>query len=204
MAFFRLTLANEEMPTVRGDGLLLRAPRAEDFEAWADLRERSREFLRPWEPIWPIDDLTRAAFRRRIRRYQREIQEDTAYPFFVFREADSTLVGGLTLGMVRRGVSQAATLGYWMGAPHAGRGMMTSAVRLATNHAFENLRLRRIEAACVPGNTPSRRLLERVGFLREGYAREYLCINGTWQDHLLYALLRMDVRPERRADTPSP
>jgi [ribosomal protein S5]-alanine N-acetyltransferase len=204
MAFFRLTLANEEMPTVRGDGLLLRAPRAEDFEAWADLRERSREFLRPWEPIWPIDDLTRAAFRRRIRRYQREIQEDTAYPFFVFREADSTLVGGLTLGMVRRGVSQAATLGYWMGAPHAGRGMMTSAVRLATNHAFENLRLRRIEAACVPGNTPSRRLLERVGFLREGYAREYLCINGTWQDHLLYALLRTDVRPERRADTPSP
>lgn len=204
MAFFRLTLASEELPSVRGHGLLLRAPRAEDYEAWADLRERSRDFLRPWEPIWPVDDLTRAAYRRRIRRYQREIQEDTAYPFFVFREADSTLVGGLTLGMVRRGVSQAATLGYWMGAPHAGKGLMTGAVRLATGYAFENLRLRRIEAACVPGNTPSRRLLERVGFLREGYAREYLCINGIWQDHLLYALLRADRRPEGRSDTPSP
>ena len=137
-------------------------------------------------------------------RYQREIQEDTAYPFFVFREADSVLVGGLTLGMVRRGVSQAATLGYWMGAPYAGKGLMTSAVGTAAGYAFDQLRLRRIEAACVPGNAPSRRLLEKVGFLREGYAREYLCINGVWQDHLLYALLRSDFRLERRADTRLP
>jgi ribosomal-protein-alanine N-acetyltransferase len=204
VAFFRLTLASEETPLVRGGGLLLRPPRQEDFEEWADLRERSRDFLKPWEPIWPADDLTRGAFRRRIRRYQREIQEDTAYPFFVFREADSTLIGGLTLGMVRRGVSQAATLGYWMGAPHAGKGLMTSAVRTAAGYAFDQLRLRRIEAACVPGNAPSRRLLEKVGFLREGYAREYLCINGVWQDHLLYALLRSDFRLERRTDTRLP
>lgn len=204
MAFFRLTLASEETPIVRGQGLLLRPPRQEDYDAWAELRERSRDFLKPWEPIWPADDLTRAAFRRRIRRYQREIQEDSAYPFFVIREADQTLLGGLTLGMVRRGVSQAATLGYWMGAPHAGRGIMTGAVRLVCGYAFDNLRLRRIEAACVPSNAPSKRLLEKVGFLREGYAREYLCINGIWQDHLLYGLLRGDLRPERRPDTRSP
>jgi ribosomal-protein-alanine N-acetyltransferase len=203
MAFFRLTLASEEMPVIRGGGLMLRPPRLEDFEAWADLRDRSRDFLRPWEPIWPVDDLTRGAFRRRIRRYQREVQEDTAYPFFIFLEKDATLVGGLTLGMVRRGVSQAATLGYWMGAPHAGRGLMTAAVRSTCAYAFDSLRLRRLEAACVPGNTPSRRLLERVGFLREGHAREYLCINGVWQDHLLYALLRNDLRTGR-PDTPSP
>ena len=67
---------SEETPLVRGEGLTLRPPRQEDFEEWAELRERSRDFLRPWEPIWPVDDLTRGAFRRRIRRYQREIQED--------------------------------------------------------------------------------------------------------------------------------
>ena len=67
-------------------------------------------------------------------------------------------------------------------------------MRAAAGYAFESLRLRRIEAACVPGNAPSQRLLEKVGFQREGYARQYLCINGIWQDHLLYALLRDDFR----------
>jgi ribosomal-protein-alanine N-acetyltransferase len=204
MAFFRLGLGQEETPVVRGGGLMLRPPRLEDYEAWSSLRDSSRDFLRPWEPIWPVDDLTRSAYRRRIRRYQQEIQDDSAYPFFIFREGDLALVGGLTLGMVRRGVSQAATLGYWMGAPFAGQGLMTQAVRNVAAYAFDNLRLRRLEAACVPANMPSKRLLERVGFLREGYAREYLCINGVWQDHLLYALLRADARLESASDTRSP
>lgn len=198
MAFFRLSVQADETPVVRGKGFTLRPPRPEDHAAWAQLREASRDFLRPWEPIWPSDDLTRAAFRRRVRRYLHEIEEDQAYPFFLFQE-DGTLLGGLTLGMVRRGVAQAATLGYWMGAPHAGKGHMTRAVRAAAGYAFETLRLRRIEAACVPNNMPSIRLLEKVGFRREGYARQYLCINGVWQDHLLYALLRDD-----RYDTGSP
>jgi [ribosomal protein S5]-alanine N-acetyltransferase len=199
MAFFRLSTPVEDVSVIRGRDLVLRAPRLEDYEAWAGLRERSRDFLRPWEPIWPADDLTRPAFRRRMKRYQREVQEDQAYPFFVFREADGELLGGLTLGMVRRGVSQAATLGYWMGAEHAGRGTMTAAVRLAMSYAFETLRLRRIEAACVPTNAASRRVLERVGFRQEGYARQYLCINGTWQDHVLYALLRSEFRFDIRS-----
>ncbi|MCP8939234.1 GNAT family N-acetyltransferase [Alsobacter sp. SYSU M60028] len=200
MAFFRLSLAADESPLVRGRGFYLRPPRPDDYVAWARLRQASYEFLKPWEPIWPADDLTRAAYRRRIRRYQREIEEDLAYPFFLFREPDDELMGGLTLGMVRRGVAQAATLGYWMGAPFAGRGHMGRAVRAAAGYGFDNLRLRRIEAACVPHNAPSMRLLERVGFRREGLARQYLCINGVWQDHVLYALLRDDFR----ADTGSP
>ncbi|MHB2166981.1 GNAT family N-acetyltransferase [Alsobacter sp. R-9] len=199
MAFFRLTSPSDETPMVRGRGFFLRPPRSDDHSAWAHLREESREFLRPWEPIWPSDDLTRSAFRRRVRRYQHEIDEDQAYPFFLFLE-DGTLIGGLTLGMVRRGVAQAATLGYWMGAPYAGKGHMTRAVRAAAGYAFDTLRLRRLEAACVPINAASTRLLEKVGFRREGYARQYLCINGVWQDHLLYALLRDDFR----FDTGSP
>lgn len=200
MAFFRLPIAAEEPPGIRGKGLALRPPRLEDFDAWAALREASRDFLKPWEPVWPSDDLTKPAFRRRLKRYAREIEDDSAYPFFLFREADGALLGGLTLGMVRRGVSQAATLGYWMGQPHAGAGAMTTGVRLACTYAFETLRLRRIEAACVPYNIASTRVLEKVGFQREGYARQYLCIDGLWQDHLLFALLRA----EFAADTPSP
>ena len=94
--------------------VLLRLPDMGDFEAWAALREQSRRFLAPWEPAWPLDDLTRPAFRRRI------------------------------------------------------------------------------EAACLPHNAVSVGLLERVGFTREGLARQYLCINGTWMDHVLYAFVQGD------------
>ena len=102
---------------------------------------------------------------------------------------DDQLLGGLTLAFVRRGVTQTATLGYWMGAPHAGKGRMTRAVAVATRYGFATLRLHRIEAACLPQNIASMTLLERNGFQREGLARAYLRINGAWRDHVLYALL---------------
>jgi len=195
MALFRFSVAADNTPVLRTTGMLLRPPRIDDFEAWARLRDTSRAFLAPWEPIWPADDLTRGAFRRRLKRYAQEMQDDAAYPLFLFRESDGALLGGLTLGQVRRGVSQTATLGYWIGAPFAGRGYMSTGVRAAMGYAFDELRLRRVEAACLPHNDASIRLLDRVGFKREGYARKYLCINGSWQDHLLFALLREDFLP---------
>lgn len=197
MALFRLGPGSDSVNFVRGDGVYLRPPEMRDYEAWAGLRERSRAFLTPWEPTWPGDDLTRAAFRRRLRRHAQEIENDESYAFLVFREADNILVGGLTLGQVRRGVAQAATLGYWMGVPYAGKGWMSQSVRAATGFAFTVLRLHRIEAACLPHNEASVRLLERIGFQREGMARAYLRINGVWQDHLLYALLETDPPPLR-------
>jgi ribosomal-protein-alanine N-acetyltransferase len=195
MAFFRTVSFTEPVPSISGDGILLRAPQPADFAEWADLREISRAFLAPWEPTWPADDLTRAAFRRRLRRYAEDQRADLAYPFFLFRQHDNVLVGGLTLGNIRRGVAQAGSLGYWMGAPHARQGYMTAAVRALAGFAFATLRLHRIEAACIPANAASIRLLEKTGFAREGYAREYLCINGVWQDHLLYARLSSDPAP---------
>ena len=192
MAFFRTVSFNEPLPSMSGDGVLLRAPLPSDFTEWAELREASRAFLVPWEPTWPADDLTRGAFRRRLRRYAEDQRADLAYPFFLFRERDHALIGGLTLGNIRRGVAQAGSLGYWMGAAHARQGYMTAAVRALVGFAFTTLRLHRIEAACIPANAASIRLLEKTGFSREGYAREYLCINGIWQDHLLYARLKGD------------
>jgi ribosomal-protein-alanine N-acetyltransferase len=153
------------------------------------LREASREFLVPWEPTWPSDDLTRAAFRRRVRRYAEDLRTDQGYAFLILRTTDGALLGGLTLANIRRGVAQAASLGYWMGLRFARHGYMTAAVRAIIPFAFASLRLHRLEAACIPSNVASIRLLEKTGFGREGYAREYLCINGAWQDHLLYARL---------------
>ena len=183
------------MPSIRGDGLILRPPIMDDFPAWAGLREASRSFLTPWEPIWPRDDLTRASFRRRVSRYGEDIRADANYPFFIFDAQHGTLLGGLTFGNVRRGVAQIATLGYWMGERHAGRGIMTRAVRVGLDYAYGPMSLRRIEAGCVPHNQASINVLEANGFQREGYAREYLCIAGVWEDHILYARLKGDPYP---------
>jgi [ribosomal protein S5]-alanine N-acetyltransferase len=173
-------------PIVRGDGVMLRPPRAGDHETWAALRLESRAYLQPWEPTWPEDDLTRAAFRRRLSIYGREMEAGNAWPFFIFREADHELLGAITLSNVRRGVAETGTLGYWIGRCFAGQGHATAAVRTMVRYAFEELRLHRVEAACVPGNAASRRVLEKVGFELEGQARAYLKINGAWADHLLF------------------
>jgi [ribosomal protein S5]-alanine N-acetyltransferase len=179
-------------PVLDGDGLYLRYPEMPDFMAWAELRAESREFLTPWEPVWAPDELSRAGFRRRIRRYQREIRTDAAYPFFLFRKGDNVLIGGCTISQVRRGVAQSAALGYWVGARHARRGHMLAAIRVVLPFAFEVLHLHRLEAACVPENEASRALLAKMGFREEGRARRYLQINGEWRDHILYALLEGD------------
>lgn len=192
MVFLRSVTPAEIGPVVQGDGVMLRVPQMSDFEEWAALRAASRAFLIPWEPTWPADDLTRSAFRRRIRRYWRDVREDVSYPFFVFRAHDDALLGGLTLSNVRRGVAQTAALGYWLGQPFSRRGYMTAAVDAVLPFAFNTLGLHRVEAACLPTNGPSIRLLRRCGFAEEGYARHYLKINGEWRDHLLFAILADD------------
>jgi ribosomal-protein-alanine N-acetyltransferase len=189
MALFRLAKPTDPQPALRGDGVILRPAVPSDYSAWARLREQSRAFLTPWEPTWPEDDLTRAAFRRRLRRQAEDMARDESFAFLIFDATSEELLGGLTLGGIRRGVAQAATLGYWMGARHAGRGHMTRAVAAAARFGFATLRLHRIEAACIPDNAPSIALLERNGFRREGLARAYLKINDAWRDHVLLALV---------------
>src|SRR6185312_16872834 len=169
MALFRTLSTPDPFPPVTGDGIILRVPQMSNHAAWAELRENSRKFLTPWEPIWPVDDLTRPAFRQRLRRYAEDVRTDQAYPFFLFRSEDGALVGGLALANIRRGVAQAGSLGYWVGAPYSRRGYMTAAVRALIPAAFELLRLHRLEAACIPTNIASIRLLEKTGFRREGY-----------------------------------
>jgi ribosomal-protein-alanine N-acetyltransferase len=192
MAFFRTVSFNEPMPAIAGAGVNLRVPQNGDHAEWAALREASRAFLTPWEPTWPADDLTRGAYRRRLKRYADDQRSDLAYAFLIFRNDDNAMVGGLTLANIRRGVAQAGSIGYWIGAPFARQGYMTAAVRALIPFCFRTLRLHRLEAACIPDNAASISLLEKTGFTREGYARGYLCINAVWQDHLLFARLQDD------------
>ncbi len=188
MAFLRSVNPLDTGPILHAGQVYLRTPQMSDFHEWVELRALSREFLTPWEPTWPRDDLTKGSFRRRLRRYVKDIREDLAYPFFIFDSDNGNIVGGLTLSNVRRGVAQSCSLGYWIGAPYARCGHMTAAARAVTPYVFRTLQLHRIEAACLPSNDASVGLLKKCRFRQEGYAHRYLRINGQWQDHLLFGL----------------
>jgi len=191
--FPRLFSTRTDALRLTGDTVFLRSPERGDYEDWTALRARSRDFLSPWEPTWPPDALSRASFRARIARYGEDWRGDQGYNFFIFRP-DETIVGGIGLSNVRRGVAETASLGYWIGLPHARQRYMSAALPLVLDFSFNRLRLHRVEAACLPTNVPSRALLVRTGFTEEGYARRYLLIDGKWQDHLLFAILREDWR----------
>ncbi len=177
---------------LRRDRVYLRYPVQRDWREWSALRADSQAFLAPWEPTWAYDALSRGAFRRRLKMYRTEMRQGVTYSFLIFRAADDALLGGITLSNLRRGVAQTATLGYWIGAAHARQGYVTEALGAVLEFAFQRLGLHRVEAACLPGNEASRRLLLKCGFQEEGYAREYLRINGRWQDHQLFSILRGD------------
>ena len=191
-------IAPESGLRVEGERISLRQPRAVDYAEWRELRAVSRSFLQPWEPTWPADDLGRGAFRRRLTAYARDREAGAAYPFFVFRQEDGALTGGITLSNVRRGVAQMGSVGYWCGRPYARHGHTISAVRALSDFAFRTLGRHRLEAACIPENAPSRSLLWRAGFVEAGFAKAYLRVNGVWRDHVLFGL----VSPFKRPDGP--
>jgi ribosomal-protein-alanine N-acetyltransferase len=197
MAFMRgLTFPGGQQPVIRGRRIYLRYPRMADYASWAQLRGDSREFLRPWEPMWSDDELSKAAFRRRLKRYHHDARRDQAYAFLVFRQDDDVLTGGVTLSNVRRGVVQTCAMGYWSGQLFARHGYTFEAVAVMVPFIFETLGLHRIEAACLPENAASRSLLAKAGFREEGLALRYLQINGEWRDHVLFGLLEDEPWPK--------
>lgn len=176
-----------------GQSLYLRFPRLGDYRAWADLRQESRDFLQPWEPKWRPDELSGSAYRARINRYEQEFDSGQSIALFIFQRGTDALLGGITIGLIRRGVAQSCMIGYWMGEKHAGKGHMARTLELVIPYIFGPLELHRIEAACIAENMRSISLLEKAGFRQEGCLREYLKINGHWRDHLMFSLLTSDV-----------
>jgi len=171
-----------------GPRLMLRLPDIEDWKMWHSLRELSRGYLEPWEPKWPTHALTYGTYSSLLRRYWRDWRSGRAYAFSIFKndEDHPVLIGGVTLGEIHYAAAQKGTVGYWIGKPYAGQGYMTEALGLVCDFAFQELKLQRIEAGCLPGNDASKTVLRRCGFEQEGYAKAYLQINGRREDHLLW------------------
>ena len=174
--------------------MTLRPPVHTDFRAWVALRRDSAGFLQKWEPTWAADHLTRKGFTNRVYWAQRSVASASALPLFLIRRQDQVLLGAITLDHIRRGPSQSGTLGYWVGQPHVRQGYMSEALKGVVEHAFGEMDLSRLEAACLPENAASRGVLESAGFKYEGVAQSYLQINGRWRNHVLYANLRRDRR----------
>ena len=184
---------------IETERMTLRTPIHSDFRAWTALRVQSQDYLTKWEPSWAEDHLTRKAFTNRVYWASRSISGGTAMPLFLVRREDQSLIGAITLDNIRRGPSQAATLGYWTGEPFARQGYMREAIEAVVHQAFTRLDISRVEAACLPENAPSRGLLEKTGFKYEGVAQSYLQIDGRWRTHVLYASLRGDRRGKTEA-----
>jgi len=179
---------------IETERMTLRLPLHGDFRDWTGLREASAAFLTPWEPVWAEDHLSRKSFTNRVYWAARAQSQGTALPLLMVRRSDQALLGAITLDNIRRGPSQAGTLGYWVGAPHARHGYMREAILAVVHHAFTVLDLSRIEAACLPENAASRGVLEKCGFKYEGVAQSYLQIAGRWRNHVLFSNLRADRR----------
>lgn len=176
--------------TLESARLVLRRARLHDHPEWAALRSQSRAFLQTWEPDWREDELSRANFRRKLRRYEDDAEAGRAFAFLSWRKGDRALLGGITLGQIRRGAAQTAMLGYWIGAPFARQGYTLEAARAVLHLAFGALDLHRVEACCMPENTASLGVLSQLGFQQEGRLRQALHIAGAWRDHVLLSLLR--------------
>ncbi len=189
MAFLKSTNRKDIGTALFGKNIVLRTPETGDYDQWVALRMASEKFLRPFEPAWSADDLTRRSFRKRVDFYRRGQREGRSWSFFLKSCTDERLLGSLTLSNIRYGVVSSGTLGYWIGQPYARKGYMNEAIGVLLPFAFKTLNLHRLEAACLPDNRASVGLLQKNGFRQEGLARKYLRINGVWQDHLLFALL---------------
>ena len=177
-----------------GKRVFLRPPKRRDALKWQKLRMSSKSFLVPWEPSWDASSCTRRAYLRYFKNSNYLANMDRAYSFLIFKTDDKTLLGGINIGNVRRGVSQSASLGYWIGEKYSRNGYMKEALKLLIPSLFIDLRLNRIEAATLEENIASKNLLKKIGFKKEGVLRKYLKINGAWRDHILYGLLENDLK----------
>ena len=176
---------------LRGRRLLLRPLVSDDFDWWRDVRRRSADWLLQWEPRpppgTPDSSTSAAAFAARCSARQREWQLGAGYGFGIFVDG-AGFAGEINLSGVQRGPFQNAYVGYWVDRFHAGQGYVPEAFVVLARFAFEDLRLHRLQVAIIPRNTPSRRVVEKLGLREEGLALRYLEINGVWEDHVRYAI----------------
>ena len=185
----KIISARESSPELRGVHVFLQTPNVSHYKEWSTLREKNKEFLTPYEPKWAQNGLTLGFYKKRLARQKIERQAGRGAFFFIFEKNTNELIGGINLNNIQYGAAYHASLGYWLGEDFQRQGYMAEALSLMKMYAFNGLNLKRLNAACLPDNERSVRLLEKAGFTEEGYAPKYLQINGVWQDHRLFGLL---------------
>ncbi len=167
--------------------LILRLPNLSDYESWVILRKKSEDFLNKWEPEKDNTYYSRNFFNNRVKWAKKNFETKTVLHLFLFLRSNYQLVGGITLDNIRYGPFQSATLGYWLGEEFSRKGIMTEGLNSLITYANKNMGITRIEAATLPNNIASRRLLEKCNFKYEGVGQYYLQIRGKWQHHILYS-----------------
>lgn len=177
---------------LQGERIVLQPPLLRDWPEWEAVRRRNAEHLKPFEPSWPDDCLTRDFFKRRLKRQLWDWENNAARYFLIRLASDNTLIGGININHLNLGAARHGSLGYWLDEAYQGQGFMTQSVRCVIHHMFHDMHLHRAQAACIPENEKSMRVLRRVGMIEEGFAKDYIQINGLWRDHHLFALTRQD------------
>jgi ribosomal-protein-alanine N-acetyltransferase len=187
---------------ITGERIIMRPSDVSDAQAWVDVRSFSAAHLQPFEPQWPKDCLNIDFYARQWRRLTRRWLQDREYSMLVFERntdgSEGALLGGVTISDIKRNVMQSGLLGYWLGVSHVGRGYMREAVLLMLDFAFQRLKLTRVEAACVPENERSLKLLRAIGMHEIGLAHSYMQIGSQWRDHVLFEKVRHEARGQRR------
>jgi ribosomal-protein-alanine N-acetyltransferase len=180
-------------PAVLSDGdVRLRPLRRRDQNAWMALRALNTSWLEPWDATSPVPvQGPRPTFGEFVRALNRQARSGSALPFAI--DFQDRLVGQLTVSSVTYGSLRSAAIGYWVSRDVAGRGIMPTAVALATDHCFGPLGLHRVEVNIRPENAPSLRVVEKLGFRDEGLRERYLHIGDEWCDHRTFALTVEDV-----------
>ena len=177
---------------LREGSIELRPLRLRDATAWREVRSRNAAWLRQWEAtLPPSEGHASTTYGSMVRRLRAEAREGHSLPFAIV--ADGCFAGQVTVGGIARGSLLSAYVGYWIDQRYAGRGIMPTAVAMATDHCFRAVGLHRVEINVRPENSASLRVVDKLGFRAEGLRENYLHIDGEWRDHLTYALCDEDV-----------
>lgn len=168
----------------------MRIPMASDAQALLRYRIENRGHLSPWEPLREDSYYSVEHCAQSIADARETARLDRGYPFAVFDRQAGEMIATFNFANIVRGAFQACHLGYGAAASWQGKGLMFEVLQAGLAFAFGDLKLHRVMANYMPGNERSARLLERLGFEREGYAKRYLHIAGRWEDHVLTALVR--------------
>lgn len=182
-------------PALRTERLIVRLAEIDDVPAIVQFFTENRAHLAPSRPTMDPPFFTEGFWRAQVFAARAEFDADRSVRLFLFDAAEPGVVAGsVNFTNMVRGGAQLCALGYGLARTYEGKGLMTEALRTAIRYVFDDLNFHRIQANYVPRNERSGRLLRRLGFMVEGYARDFIMLNGVWEDHILTSLVNPDWR----------